>query len=49
MAKISGVALGNDRYIYDLTEHLIIVSEKLSHPSFELVSTNGIADLAAYS
>jgi len=49
VCQISGVVLGDDRYICDLTEYLIIVSKQLSYPSFELISTNGIANLTAYS
>ena len=48
MIQVSGMMFGDNGYIYDCTELFITMSEELSYPAFESISTDCVADLATH-
>jgi hypothetical protein len=48
MIQASGLAFGNNGNIHGPTELVVVMSEKLSYPTFESIPTNCVADLATH-
>lgn len=48
MIQASGLAFGDNGYIHDRTEPLIVMSEELSDPAFQSIAANRVTDLATH-